>query len=367
MEEISTPVEVSHEEVSLSSVIPTKMKAIPFLETMNDPTVMKIMEWDVPKIDENEVLIQVKAFGLNFADISARKGQYNDAPPYPWVPGYEVSGIVAAVGSNVDHVKVGDKVIAGTFRFGGYAQYAKTLKEGVMHLPKGWTFAQGASVIVNFITAWHALTQTGSIFPGDRVLIHAAAGGVGLAAIQVAQHLKLEVFGTCGSADKVAFLKEKGIKDPVNYRSSDFETEIKRLTNNEGVDIVLDSVAGNYLKKDMNILRANGRIVGIGAAALNDRSLGNIISFLGGVISMSTFSTIDLLLGSKGFYGVNMKVISEHKRPLLKKEFEELMSLFDQGILKPDLIQELPWDQVAKGHQLLESRKSTGKIVMIVN
>jgi len=358
------------EEVPISDEskveIPKKMKAIPYLENTPDPNNLKIMEVDVPTVGDDEVLVQVKAFGLNFADIWARKGQYSAAPPYPWVPGYEVSGIVAALGKNVDHVKVGQKVIAGCFQFGGYAQYARTIKEGVLPLPEEWTYAQGASIVVTFLTAWHALTQTGVINEGDRVLIHAAAGGVGLAAVQIATHFKCEIFGTCGSDEKCNLLKEKGVQHPINYRTKDFEVEIKKITNGEGVDLILDSVGGSYMKKELNILRANGRVVGIGASSLSDRTIGNLFSIVSSVISMNTFSVINLMLQSKGFYGVNMKVIADTRRPLLKKELDDLMELFKKGILKPDIIQELPWTQIAKGHDLLENRKSTGKIIMIV-
>jgi len=119
-------------------------------------------------------------------------------------------------------------------------------------------------------------------------------------------------------------------------------------------------------EKDLNILRANGRIVGIGASAMSDQTLGNLLNIVGGVLSMKTFSVIDLMLKSKGFYGVNMKVIADNKRNLIKKEFEDIMKLFNEKAFVPDAITEVPWEDIAKAHSMLETRKSTGKIVMVI-
>jgi len=243
---------------------------------------------------------------------------------------------------------------------------AKLFQEGVMPLPESWSFSQGAGVIVTGLTAYHALFGTGTIEPGDRVLIHACAGGVGLAAVQLALHAKCEIFGTCGSEEKVKLLKEKGVHHPINYRTSDFEVEVQKITKGEGVDIVIDSVGGTYFKKDIKILRANGRVVGIGASVASDRSLLKAFSLVSDVISMTTLNGIQLLLGSKSFCGVNVKQLADHKRSLLAREGRELEKLYNSGIIKSDIHTELPWTEIGKGHQMLENRQSTGKIVMII-
>jgi len=346
--------------------LPARMKAIPFTAVCK-PEQLVITDWDTPKITaDDEVIIEVRSFGLNFADISARKGQYNAAPPFPYVPGYEVSGIAVAIGAKVTTVKLGDKVIAGTFNFGGYAQYAKTIEAGVMQLPSGWSFAQGASVLVNYGTAYHALYASGWILPGDKVLIHAAAGGVGLALIQLCKLEKCEIFGTCGSDEKIKLLREKGVEHPINYRTSDFEVEVKKLTNNKGVDIIFDSVGGHYFKKDLKVLQANGRLIGFGASALSDRSIGRAFSIIGDVVSMSTISSIDLMLTSKSFVGVNIKEIADKKPLALERTLQALVKLFNDGTLKTEILTELPWTEISKAHQLLEGRQSTGKFVLTI-
>jgi len=347
--------------------VPERMKAIPFLKA-SDRADMKIMEWPTPKISNHEILVKVHAFGLNFADIFARKGQYNDAPPFPTVVGYEVAGVVVEVGSEcADQFHVGQKVFAFT-DFGGYAEYAKARKEGVVGLRESWSFSQGAAVCVTFVTAYHSLYNTGLLLPGSKVLIHAAAGGVGMALIQLALHGKCEIFGTCGSDDKVKLLTEKGVHHPINYKKTDFEHEVKRITNGKGVDVIIDSVGGSYFKKDLNVLAANGRVIGIGASSTVDRSVGNFFSLVPGVLSMMTLSSIDLMMGSKGFYGVNMKRVADNQPQLVAHSLREIMKLFETGALniKDVDIQEMDWSKIGEAHTLLETRRTVGKLVLTI-
>jgi len=198
------------------------------------------------------------------------------------------------------------------------------------------------------------------------VLIHACAGGVGLAAVQIAKHLQLEIFGTCGSDEKVKFLKERGVDHPINYRTQDFEVEVSKITKQEGVDLIIDSVAGSYFKKDINILSPYGKLVGIGASNLSDRSITKAFSVISDVISMTTMNSISLMIGSKSFIGVNMKRIADRKKNIVRKELQELYKLFLSGVLKPEVQTEWTWAEVVKAHQLLESRGSTGKIVLTI-
>jgi NADPH2:quinone reductase len=302
---------------------------------------------------------------LNFADIGARKGQYDDAPPFPFVPGYEVSGVIAEVGSKVENLKVGQKVLALT-DFGGYAQFARAQSLAVAPMPDSWTFAQAAAVPVVFVTAFIALFHTGNVFPKDRVLIHACAGGLGQACLQLALNAKCEVIGTCGSDEKVKLIKEKGAAYGINYTKSDFEVEVKKITNGEGVDVIVDSVAGKYFKKDMNILRPAGRIVGVGAATATDRSGLKKLSLIGQVISMLTISSIDLMKGSKSFCGVNVKRIADHKPQIIALVLSQVLKLFESGGIKSEKPTEVPWTELPKAHSDLENRKTTGKLVAIV-
>lgn len=340
------------------------MKAIPILAAGPAET-LKIMDFPDPKIKEDEVLIEVKAFGLNFADLMARKGQYPDAPPMPFVPGYEVSGTVKQVGTMVVDFKEGDRVLSLT-NFGGYAGLAAANHRACFHLPENMSFAEGASIPVNFVTAYHCINQTGTLVPGTKILIQAAAGGVGMAAIQFARLEGCEIFGTAGSAAKLELIKGLGVDHPINYLTSDFETEVMKITNNQGIDLILDSMAGSNIKKSLNILRAHGRVVAFGASAFSDRGGLKAIKLIPEFISMMTLNTINLLSQSKGLYGVNMLKVAQERPDLLNLFLKEILKLFKENKLKTFVTKEYPWEQTAQAHKDMESRKTTGKVILTI-
>ncbi len=341
------------------------MKAIPFRRP-TDSLSLSIEEWPEPKPAPTEILIEVKAFGLNFADIVARKGQYEDAPRFPFVPGYEVAGIVKEVGSEVKGFKAGDEVLALTL-FNGYAELAVADQRAAVKKPSNMSFAEAASVPVNFLTAYHSLFETGSLRKGAKVLIHAGAGGVGLAAIQMAVNHGCTIFATAGSEKKLELLAEFGVQYPINYQKVDFEREVLRLTGGEKIDVVLDSVGGSYFKKDLNLLRAHGRVVAYGAAAFSERNIFNLPTLVPQILSMLTLSMIDLMLNSRGFYGVNMLRVAKENPELMKDELAAIMADFSAKKLKTVISRQMSWKQIGDAHQLLESRSSTGKIVLMVD
>jgi synaptic vesicle membrane protein VAT-1 len=341
------------------------MQAIPYLKK-SKATNLNVAEWTKPTIKEDEVLIQVKAFGLNYADIMARNGLYPDAPKFPFIPGYEVAGLVEETGSQVTEYKKGDRVIGFT-DFGGYAQYSKASVMGTIKMPDDMSFTDAAAIPVNYATAYHALFHTGLLIKGSRVLIHAAAGGVGLAAMQLANLYDCEIYATAGSARKLALCKEMGAHYVINYQEEDFVKEIKMITNNQGVDIVLDSIGGSTIKKDFEILRTNGRVAAFGVASLSNRGLGTLFQTIPNVFDMLTISGIDLLSRSLGFYGINMKTIGDKNPALLRASMDAVMKLFAEKKLQSHVHKVFPWEEIAEAHELLESRKSTGKIVLSID
>ncbi|MBV6494746.1 MAG: Narbonolide/10-deoxymethynolide synthase PikA2, modules 3 and 4 [Turneriella sp.] len=341
------------------------MKAIPFKKA-SGPENLTIEEWVEPRIEPHQILIQVRAFGVNFADIFARKGEYGDAPRFPFVPGYEVSGVVSKVGDKVTKFRVGDEVIALT-RFGGYAEYAVADARATVIKPESLSFVDGASIPVNFLTAYHALFETGTFVKDAKVLIHAGAGGVGLAAIQLAKERGAVVFATAGSESKLNLLREYAVDYPINYRTHDYEQEILSLTRGEKLDIVLDSVGGSYFKKDLNLLRSHGRVVAYGASAFTDRSIFRLPTILPQLFSMLTLSMVDLMSQSHGFYGVNMLRVAEENPALLQSEFVKVMELFAAKKIQSVVSQQLSWRKIKDAHEALEGRQSTGKIVMVVD
>jgi len=341
------------------------MRAIPF-HRAGEADGLRVEEWPKPEPTDNEILIQVKAFGLNFADIVARKGQYNDAPKFPFVPGYEVAGIVTGLGKNVKNFRTGDEVIAFTL-FNGYAEFAVAEERAAVKKPAYLTFADAASIPVNFATAYHSLFETGTLRPGSKVLIHAGAGGVGLAAIQMAKNRGCTVFATAGSQKKLELLQQFKVDYPINYQETDFEREVRRIAGPASLDVVLDSVGGSYFKKDLNLLRPHGRVVAFGAAAFSERNILKLPALIPQVVSMLTLSMIDLMLNSKGFYGVNMLRVAKENPDLLQHEMQQIMEMFAAEKIKAVVSRQMSWHQIGEAHHLLESRASTGKIVLMVD
>jgi len=341
------------------------MRAIPYLKPGSEQA-LKICEWPDPTPKNDEVLIEVRAFGVNFADIMARKGQYQDAPPMPFICGYEVSGVIKEIGSQVKNFKKGDKVLALT-NFGGYSELAVTKESACFLLPDNLSFAEGASIPVNFITAFHALHQTGTLIPGTRVLIHAVAGGVGLASVQLAKLAGCEIFGTASSEEKLKLAVSWGVDHPINYSKDDFETAVSKITSGSGIDIVLDSLGGKNILKSLKVLRAHGRVICFGASSLSERGGLNALKVIPEAASMLFFNLIPLLLKSQAVYGVNMKRLSEDRADLINIELSEIMNLFSQKKLKTIISKEYSWKNISQAHQELQSRKSVGKIVLLVD
>src|SRR5689334_19498922 len=215
------------------------MKAL-VLTKHGDHDVLQVQDRPDPPVGPGEVRVATKAAGINFADLMARVGVYPDAPPPPCVLGYELAGEVESVGEGVDNVKVGDRVVAGT-RFNGQAELVTVRGDTVWPLPDGLSFEEGAAFPVNYATAYAGLVVMGGVEKGDRVLIHAAAGGVGIAATQIAKARGAEIFGTASSSKHDA-IREQGVDHAIDYRSQDFAEEVTRITGGEGVDVIIDAL-----------------------------------------------------------------------------------------------------------------------------
>ncbi len=205
------------------------------------PGVLKVQERPDPPVGRGEVRIAVKAAGINFADTLARTGLYPDSPKVPCVVGYEVAGDVESVGDGVESVKPGDRVLAGT-RFNGQAELVTVRENMVYDLPERLSFEEGAAFPVNYATAQAGLVVMGGLKKGERVLIHAAAGGVGISATQIAKRIGAEVFGTA-SASKHDAIREQGVEHAIDYRSQDFADAVGRITGGEGIDVAFDASA----------------------------------------------------------------------------------------------------------------------------
>jgi len=325
---------------------------------------MQISQVPKPKPKDDEILIRVHCFGINFADTMARRGNYPDAPPFPFVPGYDVSGEVVGLGANVDSFMLGTRVAAFT-NFGGYAEYAVTKAIGAFELPPDMSYEDGASIPTVFVTAYYCLYMTGPVRRGDKILIHAAAGGVGLALIQLAKLEGLTIYGTAGP-DKLQMLKDEwGVDHCIDYRSRDFVEEIYKLNGvrKGNMDLIVDSIGGTQLKKDLVLLRACGRVITIGIAALNERGFVNTLGMVGNYLSMVTTNSVDLLLHSTSFCGVNMKRVSDDRPDIVAECLQQIKSLFYKGALRTFVTKVYDWKDINQAHADIESRKTRGKLI----
>ncbi|TDS16856.1 NADPH2:quinone reductase [Maribacter caenipelagi] len=337
------------------------MKAAYLIKYGNAEKAFQIREADKPRPKSNQVLIKVEAFGLNFADVMARLRLYKAAPPLPAILGYDVVGRIEEIGAKVNHVKLGDRVVALT-KFGGYAEFALADMEVVHKIPDSFSAGVAVALATQYSTAYYLSHNMANLQEHDNVLIHAAAGGVGTALVQMALLKKCIVFGTCGSQEKVAYLKKNGVQYPINYRINDFEKVIGNIMQNKGIDAAFDPVGGSSIKKDFRLLGAGGRVLSFGFSSMNKTK--TIFGKLRVLLQFGLYHPVQFLSGSKGMIGVNMLKVAEENPKKIAKVMQEVIRLTDTKILKPHIGGEYQVEQLAEAHTFLESRESMGKIVV---
>jgi synaptic vesicle membrane protein VAT-1 len=329
------------------------------------PEVLRVEDRPHPAVGEGEVRIAVRAAGINFADLLARAGVYPDAPSPPCVVGYEVGGEVESVGAGVEELAVGDRVMAGT-RFGGHAELVTVAVDQVIPLPDELSFAQGAAFPVNYGTAYAGLMLMAGLRPGERALIHAAAGGVGIAATHVAKRAGAEVFGTA-SAHKHEAIRAQGVDHPIDYRSVDFEAEVRRITGGEGIDVAFDALGPKSFRKDYRLLRAGGRLVMYGYSESESAGGRNVAALLGTLARMP-FATLPwwkslaLMNENKGVFGLNMLTWWDDEG--LDRVLEPLAQGLAAGEYAPVVSEAFPFERAADAHRFIAERRNIGKVVL---
>jgi NADPH:quinone reductase-like Zn-dependent oxidoreductase len=332
------------------------------------PEVLEVRELPDPPVGPGDVRISVKAAGINFADTMARVGLYPDAPKLPCVVGYEVAGEVESVGEGVEGFSVGDRVVGAT-RFNGHAELVSVPAEQVLPLPKGVSFEEGAAFPVNYGTAYAALVIMGGLKADERVLIHAAAGGVGIAATQIAKGIGAEIFGTA-SASKHDAIREQGVDHPIDYRTKDFEEEVRRITDGGGIDVIMDALGPTSFRKDYRVLRQGGRLIMYGASELQTGTGKRDI--VGAVRSMARmplatmpwWKSVGVMNENKGVFGLNMLSWWDREGNL-DRVTEPLLAGFEKGELKPIVGGAFPFDRAADAHRFIEERRNVGKVVLV--
>jgi NADPH2:quinone reductase len=310
------------------------------------PEVLQIQNRPVPVPSENDVLIKIKAAGVNRPDIAQRKGNYPPPPgASPDIPGLEVAGIIEQCGSAVTRWKPGDPVCA-LLTGGGYAEYVTAPAGQCLPLPKGWNYREAASLPETIFTVWHNVFQIAKLQAGEHFLVHGGGSGIGITAIQLAKAFGAKVFATAGSAEKCTACTTLGADNCINYKKTDFETELK----SQGVDVILDMIGGDYLPKNIRILRPDGRLVFINAMKGNPSEL----------------DVMAVMYKRLTITGSTLRNREVSFKSLLAKEIEaQIWPLLENGKFKSVIYRSFPLQEAYKAHEALESSEHIGKIVLI--
>jgi NADPH:quinone reductase-like Zn-dependent oxidoreductase len=316
-----------------------------------------VQDRPAPAVGAGRVRIAVAAAGVNFADVMARLGLYPDAPPAPCVLGYEVAGTVTEAGEGVEALTVGDRVVAGT-RFGGYAEEVVVAEGDVVALPDGLSFEEGAAIPVNYATAWAALLGYGSLRAGERVLVHAAAGGVGIAATQLAKAAGAEVWGTA-SPSKHEAIRGFGVDHPLDYTRKGWHRGLP------GFDLVLDALGGASFARSYALLRPGGRLVAFGASSLVRGERRDLVRAAPKALRMLRgFDLIKQMSASKAVIGLNVLTLWDDRGTLEPWIAPLRAGLADQTI-RPVVAASFPFAEAGEAHRMLTERRNVGKVVLI--
>ena len=338
------------------------MRAIT-IRRFGGPDVLEVRESPDPTPARGEVRVRVRATGLNFAEIMARKGLYPDGPKPPCVVGYEAAGVIDGIGAGVDGHADGDRVVIAR-KFGCHADTVVTDARMAFPMPEAMSFEEGAALPVNYLTAYHMLFRIAHLQPGESVLVHMAAGGVGIAVLQLCRTVPdVTVFGTA-SPGKHDIIREHGCAHPIDYRSIDYAEEIRRLTDGAGVDLVLDPLGGADWKKGYGLLKPLGRLVAYGFANMSVGEKRSVLRIGQQLVSVPRWSPIALMNDNRSVAGCNMGRLWGEVE-LLRGELESLMRLYEEGAVRPRVDKTFSFERAADAHRYIERRHNVGKVVLV--
>src|SRR3954469_15598453 len=312
------------------------------------PEVLKPADAPQPVPKANEILVKVAAAGVNRPDVLQRSGNYPVPPGASPLPGLEVAGEIAELGAAVKSWKRGDKVCA-LANGGGYAEYCAVPEGQCLSIPRGWSVVEAASLPETFFTVWANVYERGRLAAGETLLVQGGTSGIGVAAIQMAAATGNRVFATAGSDEKVAACLRLGAEQAFNYRTQDFEQEIKKTTAGRGVDVVLDMVGGDYVPRELKCLAEEGRLV--------------FIAFLRG--PKAELPILEVMAKRLTITGSTLRPRpAEFKAMLAARLREKIWPLIEAGRIKPQVYKTFPLEEAAAAHRLMESSQHIGKIVL---
>lgn len=332
-----------------------------WIRQFGSPEVLRVQDNPDPIPRSGEVRIRVQACGVTFADLLARMGQEPDAPPPPFVPGLEVTGIIDQVAQGVPDLKEGDAVIALTQQ-GGYSDVVCVPYYQVFPRLEWMSVEDGAALPVDYLLAYLSLVVMGAMRAGDEVLIHNAGGGVGLAALDICKILGSVAYGTA-SPDKHEFLQARGLQQAIDYRHYDYERAVMDLTHGRGVNLVLDSLGGVHWPKNYRLLRPAGRLVHIGMASMAPRAKKGRLSWWRGLIMLPFYTPLRLMRDNKGVMGLSLANLWAASREL-QEWMAEIITWYDEALFRPHIDQVFSFAQAAEAHQYLHDRKNIGKVLL---
>jgi synaptic vesicle membrane protein VAT-1 len=335
------------------------MRALVLTKRGTPDDALAVQEWPDPEVGNGQVRIRVRAAGLNFADVLARVGLYPDAPKPPAVMGYEVAGEIESVGPASGGFQPGERVMAGT-RFNGFAELVTADIGNVIRIPEGMSFEQAAAVPVNYGTAYAAIALLAAVRPGETVLVHAAAGGVGIAALQLLRDRGAIVIGTA-SASKHEAVRAEGAEHVIDYRAQDVKQEVSKITGGHGVDAVLDAL-GTF-RESYTMLRPGGRMVIYGASQLLTGDRRNMAKALRAVVRMPRFNALKLMNENRSVMGLNLLKLWDD-RGSLEEIMEPLAELIKRGVIKPVVAETFPFERAGEAHRYIQERRNVGKVVL---
>ena len=325
------------------------------------PEVLQTREAPDPEPKAGEIRVRVAAAGINFADLMARVGLYPDAPKIPCVVGYEVSGTVDAVGTGVTDLRAGDRVLAMP-HFGGYTDTLVVPAEQAFRMPAKMTFEEAAALPVVYLTAYNMMLFTGTVRPGSSILIHSAAGGVGVAAIQIAKTRGCTIFGTA-SPGKHDFLRKIGVEHPIDS-GGDYAAAVRAVVGDRGVDLVLDPVGGKSWTVGYDLLGPCGRLVAFGFSAAAAGKKRNLLHALGQLMQVKSFAPRKLMDDNKTVTGCNMGHLFG-RLDLLRPQFTALLEMYEAGQIAPHVDRTFRFDEAPAAHHFIHDRKAIGTVLLV--
>ena len=340
----------------------TKCQSI-FVTKHGVPDVLKLKPDSLKEPIIGEVCVKIKYSGINFADIMGRMGLYPTAPKPPYVPGFEIAGIIEKTGEDSTKNLVG-RAVVGLSRFHGYSTHTNVPLNQLFFIDEKWLNVS-AAIPVNYLTAYFMMVHQAAIRENEWFLIHGIGGGVGIAAIQIAQHLGVKIIGTC-SGWKHNQIHEMGVEHVIDYRSENFKDRVLEITDGNGADVIIDSLGGKALKDSYGCLAEFGRLISYGFSKAAPGTKKNILKIIPEYLGMPKFNPMHLMSKNKGVFGFHLGLIQK-RQDLVKKYGSLLLKWLDDGIISPKVDTIFPLEKAAEAHQYISDRNNFGKVLLMAD